>query len=270
MKMKFVMTMVVTLLMIVSVGKAAKVDMYRDALINKSFTLKYEIITPPIRQVNKEATIQKRFFKEAEVVDKNSVNNLKHGGIIVVDGENKYNETSYSNGGVCELNKDGESFVYYWKMKNNQKEYYGSRNAFGGGSRSIKAQKENDTLSYSSLMNEYDYDSELTQAFAVILPPDEIVASPYNPQYKFLGSGTLNNGLSYEDFVSIQNNTYYAARYYFDGNNLVKIAMADYTDVQGSVSNYEKIVISIKEFSTTPDETYLSLPSTLKDKTKRK
>ena len=34
---------------------AAKVDIYRDAILNKTFTIKYEIANPPVFETNKNA-----------------------------------------------------------------------------------------------------------------------------------------------------------------------------------------------------------------------
>ena len=87
--------------------------------------------------------------------------------------------------------------------------------------------------------------------------------------YKFIGSGNLEGGLSFEDFASDRNNIFSAVRYYFEGDKLVKIAQASYLKNGNEIAAYEKSVINITEFSTTADQKYLSLPAELKDKTKR-
>ena len=105
---------------------------------------------------------------------------------------------------------------------------------------------------------------------AAVLPADRIIATPTTPVYKFVGSGTLDSGLSYEDFTAEKNNTFYALRYYFSGDKMVKIAMFNYTKSGGAITGYEKHVLDIEEFSTAPDANYLQLPPGLKDATKRK
>ena len=266
MKIKVVMILVISLLFMISNSEAAKIDVYKKALLNKSFTLKYEITTPPIRQVNKSSTIKKTgLFQALKIVD-NSLDSLKYSGIVVVDGENRYTENSY---GICKLIKNNEVFNFRWDVKNNKKRYYGSEGLLGH-SKNVKAQSGESLLPYSDIFEEYNYNDALFKALGAILPTDRIIATPQTPQYKFLGSGTLSNGLTYEDFSSVRNNTFFAARYYFEGNNLVKISVANCTEVGGKIIDYEKTVVAIKEFSTTPDRNYLSLPNELKDKTRRK
>ena len=264
MKFNFFVVMIVTLLMMFSVGEAAKVDIYRNALINRSFTLKYEIITPPTRQINKSATIRKEsFFKSAEVVDR-SHETLRYSGIVVVNGDNKYLENSF---GICKLVKDDKVYNFHYNIKNNKKHYYGKSTLFGS-SKKVKVQDGEQVLPYADMFEEYNYNSALFEALGVIIPTNKIIATPQTPQYKFLGSGTLPNGLSYEDFSSVRDNIFFAARYYFDGNNLVKISVANCTEINGKIVDYEKTIVAIKEFSTTPDESYLSLPKELEEKNK--
>ena len=265
MKFKFLTAIMLALFMMISAGEAAKVDIYRNALINKSFTIKYEIITPPTRQTNKSATIRKEsLFKSAELVDGHS-EELKYSGIVVVSGNNRYLENSL---GSCKLVKDDKFFVFSYRIKNNKKQYHGDSTLFGT-SKKVKALGGEQMLPYTDMFEEYNYNDALFAALGVIIPTNRIISTPQTPQYKFLGSGTLPNGLSYEDFSSVRNNIFYAARYYFDGNNLVKISVANCTEIDGKIVDYEKTVVAISEFSTTPDESYLSLPKELRDKTKR-
>ena len=92
---------------------------------------------------------------------------------------------------------------------------------------------------------------------------------PNLPVYEFLGAGSLSDGLNYEDYYDSQSNNFYAVRYYFDGNQLVKIATLSYVKQNGTIVSYEKSITGITEFSITPDPKYLALPTELKDATKR-
>ena len=270
--------MLITCLFIISTtSEAAKIDAYRTALINKNFTIKYDVITPPIRQTNKEATIIQRYtFSPIEIANKRE-NQMRYSGILVVDGEDRYIEfindklTQYSGiqkVGICKLIKNGEVFNYYWDMKKDRKRYYGGRSFFGK-SKSVKAISE-PLNPYEAMFEKYNYGVPvLANALEAILPPDKIIAAPNKLQYKFLGSGDLSDGLTYEDFVGSKDNLFSAIRYYFNGNDLVKIATVNFTEVNDQILDYEKSVIAITEFSMTADKNYLSLPSGLKDKTRR-
>ncbi len=111
--------------------------------------------------------------------------------------------------------------------------------------------------------------SSLIEAFAPIIPPEKIIATPYTPEYKFIGSGNLDDGLSYEDFFGSKNGFNCAIRYYFSGDTLTKIAVFNYVADDLRIQSYEKYLVQIDEFSATPDQSYLTLPSQLKDTTKR-
>lgn len=111
--------------------------------------------------------------------------------------------------------------------------------------------------------------SSLIEAFAPIIPPEKVIATLYTPEYKFIGSGTLDNYLTYEDFFGSKNGFNCAIRYYFSGDDLVKIAVLDYIEEGSQIQSYEKYLLRIDKFSATPDQSYLTLPSQLIDTTKR-
>ena len=284
--MRKIFLLLTTLLVLTSVASAAKVDMYRDALVNKSFTLKYEVVEVPIVETSRDAVFVGkglRFKKSQSIFD------YLHKGIIVADGDNRYNEVSHDEyiatsgnrelkisskikeGGVCHLVKDGETFNFFWDKKDGKRRYFGGYTMFGGKSKSVKANDETKMqLPCQRLVEEYNFGTpELALALTAILPPEKIIATSQTPAYKFFASGTLDNGLSYEDFVSDKGDTFSAVRYYFDGDKMIKVAMASYVRGGGKILSYSKSVINITEFSTTPDQNYLKLPAELKDKTKR-
>ena len=266
---------------------AAKIDIYRDAILNKNFTIKYEITSPPIYQSNHDGSLSEWGFSQKST----GYNYNMHSGIVVENGENRYSET-YSSiqinnayrdttgknnvaqskimyNGSCQLVKDGELFNFFYEVKDGQKKYYGGQGVFGK-SHSVKAAENKYLTPYQNFLNEYNLGSSiLTKAFLPIIPPEKVIDTPQTPQYKFIGSGNLEGGLSFEDFASDRNNIFSAVRYYFEGDKLVKIAQASYLKNGNEIAAYEKSVVNITEFSTTAEQSYLSLPAELKDKTKR-
>ena len=298
--MKFFVTLLIAL-SIFSVADAAKVDVYRNAVQNKTFTLRYRITEFPIRISNREANVNVSSWSPSIAARGHfNDNSINTGGIVVFDGRNSYIEIFHDayettfvrkmngeethsaqkikEGGICFLMKDGEFFNFFWEMDDGVKNYYGSKGFFGGKSSKVKASSEGkyqnqmDKFSpYTIISIEYDFaNADLAAALAAVLPADRIIATPTTPVYKFVGSGTLDSGLSYEDFTAEKNNTFYALRYYFSGDKMVKIAMFNYTKSGGVITGYEKHVLDIEEFSTAPDANYLQLPAGLKDATKRK
>ena len=274
------------LLILSSTVDAAKVDVYRNALLNKNFTLKYEVVDVPIVETSHDAVFTGKGLTNKKFT---SLLDYLHKGIVVADGDNSYVEVSHDDytatskyfahtasvkfkeGGYCSLVKDGETFNFFWDKKDGKRRYFGGYTMFGGKSKSVKADDETKMQPpYQRLIMKYNFGTpELSRAFAAILPPEKIIATDKTPEYKFFASGTLDGGLSYEDFVSDKGDTFSAVRYYFDGDNMVKVAMATYVRDNGKILSYEKSVINITEFSTTPDQSYLTLPAELKDKTKR-
>ena len=93
--------------------------------------------------------------------------------------------------------------------------------------------------------------SSLIEAFAPIVPPEKVIATPYTPEYKFIGSGTLDEYLTYEDFFGSKNGFNCAVRYYFSGDDLVKIAVLNYVEDDSQIQSYEKYLVRIDTFSAT-------------------
>lgn len=284
----------------ISSVEAAKVDMYREALLNKNFTLKYEIVKVPIYQSMREGMLT---FKGA-LLSRNiqEISDIPHGGIIVVNGEDRYTETyhnayettlgnisnltfadSYSlkmdlnnkkikvlESGNCILLKNGDIFQFIWSKDGDKRKYKGKIKWWEFKSDAIKANVDISRTPYQDLLEEFNYGvSEMALVFLPLLPREKIIAASWTPDYKFFSSGSLANGLTYEDFVSDKDNFYSAIRYYFNGNSMVKVAIANYLKNDGKVQSYEKKVINITEFSPFADQNYLKLPEELKDITQR-
>ena len=277
MKLKLIVTLLLAVLLASLPVEAAKIDKYRENVRNNGFTLKYELSVLPVRRTNKEAAIVQEGWNPEQIVEVGG-KRLNHSGIIVVSGDDKYVETVYSDAenstkkvGTCTLFKNGERFNFYYDIDTNgKKKYYGGYSLFGR-SRSVKAIEDEPFTEYLNMFGECNFVNPLMmRALVVILPPEKIITTPDIPHYKFIGSGSLSDGLTYEDFASSENNKFFALRYYFDGDRIVKIALASYTVLSNIVTDYQKFVINVSEFMTNADNNYLVLPSELKDKTKRK
>ena len=290
MRGKFLLQMMLALFLIPSVtATASKTDPYRDAILSKNFTLKYTVEIPPTFKTSNDANFGS---KGMTIKDSMNFSDFPHGGIVVVDGDDSYTEvftggyiSSFKTkmageidnhyiiakaGGNCTLIKDNEVFTFFWDLKNDQRRYYGAQGFFGK-SKSVKANDAKyDVTPYQKFMRDYSLgSSEITNALLPILPPDKILDLPGIPHYEFFDSGSLDNGLTYEDFVSDDPNLFSAVRYYFDGDNMTKIAFASYVKNGSKIEGYTRSVIKILGFANTAEEKYLSLPAELKDKTKR-
>ena len=289
--MKFFVTFLVAVLMFATVN-AAKVDIYKTAIQDKTFTLKYKVYKFQTRTIDKNSKIN---VYRGTIYDRNEfgISSADTGGVVVFSKDNSYIENSHDSyqrityrdnnqffetvqpGGNVLLRKDGELFNYYFDIKNGERKYSADRSLTNLRGKKIKATTDKEFYKgqnpYRVLRTEYNYgNSTLYQALAAILPEDRVIARQSTPTFNFIGAGNLANGYSYEDFYGEKNNFHSVIRYYFKDNKMVEIALFQYTKDERGVQNYEKAVIVIDEFSTTPEESYLQLPASLKDVTKRK
>lgn len=288
MKFNIIITILIMTFLIMSsmMCEAAKIDLYRNAMLNKSFTLKYEIKKLPVRRTNKEMNLSNfglfsRIFNNSIIemlYDEDNERKLS-GGIIVVDGENQYIEVdrftdviygenrSIEKDADCTLIKNGDFYKFYFSGSQNK--YY-SDQGFFGNSKNVKANYDKEDKNknpFDKMIEEYNYGNPLlSQALAAILPHEKIIAMPNTPIYQFINSGTLSNGLSFEDFAGFKNNIHYAIRYYFSGDKLVKISTINYLKDENGIQSYKKATVNIIEFSLIPEQGYLSLPEGLKAK----
>lgn len=274
MKLKL-LTMLAVVVLLFAEAEAAKSDVYRDMLSNGHFTLKYTITEPPVRVTNKEATLtETSMFGRFDMTDTSAAKTramTNYRGIVVCDGANKYTEylDPINEGWIrCVLRKNNLTYRYRYAT-DGKKTIYMSR--YGKNAVIANLEEGLGELSPRFLLNEeYSYGtSSITKALMPLTPPEKIIATPFTPEFKLIGSGTLDGGLTYDDFFGNKNGFNCAVRYYFDGDALVKIALFDYVMSEGRVQSYEKCVITVDEFSATPDQNYLQLPAELKDNTKR-
>lgn len=278
--MKIFFTAILSFLLIMTTAEAAKVDAYRNILSSGRFTIKYTLTEPPVRKTNREAKLidMGGFGGDFKMTDtsaaqRQALNDYK--GVMVFDGANKCVESLdiVPNIITTILKTNGETFRFCAIPKDDKTEYYAAsffRGKFHGRNNAFANEEEDlGIMNAVDVMNEdYSY-GILTTALAPITSTDKIIATHYTPEYKFIGSGTLGNGLSYEDFFGSKNGFNCAIRYYFDGDTLSKIAVFDYVMKDSRVQSYEKYLVQIDEFSSTPDQSYLKLPEGIRDKTKR-
>ena len=280
-----------------SSAEANKIDAYRDIIAHGSFTIRYELEQPPIRETSREGVLtQKGLANSKGIMTVENLQNHPFSGIVVMNGADRYIESSreilkdeftpeddseekkeeivLKRVGICRLIKDGEVFNFnYTIKKDGVKDYRApSRSIFSSGSHKIKAENSGAAKahSYLSMLEEYNYGSiALSKVLLAMYPPQKIIKTDFTPDYKYLESGNLQNGISYEDYVSNVNGTIHAARYYFDGDKLIKAKVVAYTDNVNGEMGYEKTIIKFHEFVQNPDESLLKLPDSLTDVTKR-
>lgn len=241
-------------------AEASPLDAYRQMLLQNKLTLRYENITPLPRVTNRDKV--SFYGKNGMAADKASF--LLHKpleGIVVINGEDKYEEIANAGYSMCSLTKGNQ--VYYFVKDTSGKEpvIYGSQ----GKKNQVTATETN--LQAALMSGESYADSVMTRLLLAIMPAESKGADA--PNYSCVGSGSLPNGLSYEDYKSNSNGVFEAVRYYFNGSTLVKIAAATYYVTPEGRLDGNKFIIKVKEFSSTPAVAYLNLPAGVKDVTRK-
>lgn len=243
----------------VTAEASGRLETYRNILIGKQYTIRYENITPSPRVTNRDRV--NVFGSSGMAVNQNDylTNKVKR-GIVVGDGEDRYEEVGDGNFDMCRLTKGSETFLFTRYTKGDRIEYFGSKkNKVEANSRNYMAEII-DGQSYG--------DADVSRLLNAMLPDN--LKSVDMPHYVYVTSGTLNNGLYYEDYKSTDNHALSAIRYYFSSNSLVKIAAVSYIKNSDGTVIGRKCIIKINEFSATPDKKLLSLPEGLEDVTNRK
>ena len=173
-------------------ASAAKIDAYGKLLASRSCTLRYENITPAVRIHNWDSV--HLGFAPMEIPP--SYVSQSYKGILVLRGDDSYIEINYEGKDAdyakCALRKKDEVFQF---------------------ARTVKG-KERDKIEYQSKegknkVSAEDFDIESTLVFGESFGPDDVsrllaVMLPSNkkpagmPDYQYVGSGSLPDGLSYE------------------------------------------------------------------------
>lgn len=238
--------------------EASQLDYYKELLLNKVYTIRYENITPAPRVTNRDKT--ELFGKNGLAVEKNDyLTNKQIIGIITSNGEDRYEEVGDGNFNMCRLTKGNENFLFTKYKKNNTYEYFGSK----------KGKVEANARNYlAEILEGQSYgDPEVTSLLNAILPDSKKSANL--PKYKFVTSGKLDSGLIYEDYASKSQENMSVIRYYFREGVLVKISSASYRRKLDGKLEGSKCIIKIISFSDYPEMKLLNLPDGLKDVTKR-
>ena len=251
--------MLIATIMIIPNVEAENLEIYQKILMSKKYTIRYENITPSPRVTNKDRV--ELFGSSGMAVNQNDYlkNKIKI-GLVIGNGDDRYEEVGDGKFDMCRLTKNNENFLFTKYTKNNQIEYYGvKKNKVEANSRNYLAE----------IIEGQSYgDNDVSKLLNAILPNSMKTAEMI--KYHYVMSGKLDNGLNYEDYKSNDDNTLNAIRYYFKGNNLVKIASISYHKNDDGTIEGRKCIIRIKEFSANPDVKYLSLPAGVEDVTNRK
>ena len=239
---------------------AAKIDSYRQMLLQGEYTIRYENITPAPRVTNRDR--MDLFGKSGLAVEQNDyLTNRSKSGVIVGSGNNKYEEIGDDKFSMCRLKKGNENFVFTKYKKGDDYEYFGNKKG--------KVQANSNNV-MAELMSGKSYgDADMSGVLNALLP--DSAKSANMPRFTQAAQGNLSNGLSYEDYKAGEpNGVMHVIRYYFNGTSLTKIAYATYYRGANGKLDGHKAIIKIDEFSPLADQKLLNLPAGLEDDTKRK
>ncbi|MBQ7453660.1 MAG: hypothetical protein IJS69_01190 [Selenomonadaceae bacterium] len=237
-----------------SSGTASKVDAYQKILESGRYTIRYDNLTPSPRITNRN--VVELYGKNGLAAEGNEFFlNRPLSGVVISDGEDRYEEVGYQNFFQCRLLKGGENFIFTrYPSKSGGMEYFGEKRG------RVSPNPRNYMIELLSGLTFGD--SNFTEMMTAIT--SESMKSSTQRKYKFVTSGTLSNGLTYEDFSFRDGKTVSAIRYYFDGDELKKISFASYGK-DGKNVRARKCIVKILEFTAAPDQKLLSLPSGLVD-----
>lgn len=248
-----------------SSAEASNLDTYRNLLMNRTYTIKYTDITPAPRITNRDSI--KIYGKNSMDTSQSSFMFYKQTeGIIVCNGENRYEEEKSGEYSQCRLQKGEDTYVFLKAINTAAPNALAS--IFGGGGKKNRVVPI-DTNYTAQVMQGESFGSEnLTRYLNAILPDTN--KGQDMPSFRYVDEGWLNNGLNYVDMSARQGDVREAVRYYFQQYKLVKIAAIRYWQNEQGVFESQKAIIRINEFSATPDETYLQLPPGVKETKKKK
>lgn len=255
--MKKIFLLITALMILSATSEAAKIDNYQKILESGRYTIRYDNLTPAPRITNRN--VIELYGKNGLSVEGNEFFlNRPVSGVIVSDGEDRYEEIGYQEFFQCRLLKGGENFIFTRYPSAGGFEYFGDKRG------RVSANPRNYMV---ELLSGVTFgDANFTEMMTAIL--SDSMKNSAQRKYKLAASGTLSNGLNYEDFSFHEGDTVSAIRYYFDGDALKKIAFAYYSR-NGERVQVRKCIVKILSFTAEPERSLLSLPSGLTDTTKR-
>ena len=257
--MKRILFLIAVMMSFISTCEATKIDSYQKILESGRYTIHYENLTPAPRVTNRD--VVELYGKNGLAVEgKDFFLNRPLSGIIVSDGSDRYEEIGYQKFFQCRLVKGGENFIFTrYPSKTGGFEYFGEKKG------KVSANPRN---YLNELLSGITFgDTNFTEMMTAIISDSKKSAS--QKKYQFVTSGQLENGLTYEDFSARDGNTVSAIRYYFEGDELRKIAFASYGRTSNNRIRARKCIVKIISFSSEPDQSLLKLPTGLDDTTKR-
>lgn len=244
--------------------EAKNSDTYRDLLLKKTYTIKFRDITPEARITNKDSI---RMYGKNDMDRSQSTFMLykQTSGVVTADGDNRYEEIGYGDMKQCRFQRGEDTFVF---VKKEVKDAAGAiAHEIYGAKKNVVSPIATNFMAQSMLGRSYG-SSALTRYMNAILPDD--YKSSDSPEFQYVTSGWLDNGLNYEDYRSKDGDISEAVRYYFNGYNLMKISAIRYWRNEKGVMEGEKTIIRIDEFTPTPTKELLALPPGVKEKKKAK
>ena len=238
---------------------AAKIDAYQKILDGGRYTIRYENFTPADRVTNRNVVAL--YGKNGLAVETNDFfRNRPLSGVIVGDGENRYEEVGYKDFFQCRLVTGGENFIFTkYAGKRGGFEYFGDKKG------KVTANPRNYLVEMLSGVTFGDVN--FTEMMTAIVSDAKKTSA--QKKYKLMASGTTPDGLTYEDFAARDGAIVSAIRYLFDGDKLTKISFASYGRNEFGELKARRCIVKIVEFSASPDGNLLRLPAGLVDVTKR-
>lgn len=247
-----------------STASADSFDNFQAALVSGQYTIRYENITPPSRQITMK---ERKAIQNGKLLGESAyMMYITVSGVISGDGVNRYVETfSTQNDGLkyatCSLQRGEEIFQFNRIEHKNKIQYVG--NVGKGKVQAMPLQ--------SGLMTAYSFgdNAAVNKVLNAALPNSEKIAGAIT--YRKIKSGFLKNGIEYADLKAVNPPAgviFDAIRYYFQDGKLVKIVAGQYF---GSGTNLDSVrtIIKVTDFQNSADSTLLQLPKELKDVTKR-
>ena len=258
MSCKFFLTVMLTLLLTSAQVHAAKVDAYQKILDGGRYTIRYENFTPAERVTNRN--VVELYGKNGLAVETNDFfRNRPLSGVVVGDGENRYEEVGYKDFFQCRLVTGGENFIFTKYTGKRGFEYFGDKKG------KVTANPRNYMIEMLSGVTFGDVN--FTEMMTAIVSDAKKTSA--QKKYKLMASGTTSDGLTYEDFATRDGDVVSAIRYLFDGDTLTKISFAAYGRNEFGELKARRCIVKIVEFSASPDKNLLRLPAGLVDVTKR-
>jgi len=257
MKMKTLLTRICLSLSIfffycAPIKAATPMETLKEMFESGVYTIKYEVQNDELQDMQRRFSHDTLFDKTLELEEAGNRNSKD---FLTVQGQIAYGEHIQSFGGqkngICYLQKEDKVYEF---MYNNGKYFSRTAGKFVAP-RPMSERKKAELYGYSFL-----------NALKPIMPEKFRSKDDIYYTFRLAGQGTDKDGRTYydyeADFSRKDDSSYLVYRYMFEGNTLVKIAMASHFVSQGKEHNGREIIY-IKEISPTAETSRLALPTGL-------